>query len=169
MLHKADNLLKSMYHDLAASMDGKIKRQQRLAQRERRGASHTKNYQQHAAIQNRVSKIDLGDEQSVAEGVKDVGERIKTIPDSGGKWRTFSVRGKMLNRLEKSYIGGKIASLIRAKLDQMQEEEEAEMNEAQNVVIEKKKEGINEAALDEAAKRKARWEAKAKRAKTAGR
>lgn len=94
---------------------------------------------------------------------------IKTVPDSGGKLRMFGKRTKMLNRFM-SYIGGKIANLIRAKLVKMQEEEENEMNEAQNVVLEKKEEENKKLALDEAAKRKARWEAnQAKKAKTAGR
>ena len=162
MLHKADNLLKSMYHDLAASMDGKILRQQQLAQRERQGVSHIYDGQQLPAIQNRASKIDFDNDQSVAEGINDIGERIKRVPKgkSMGLLRKFRKRDKMLDSLEKSYIGKKIANLIRAKLVKMQEEEEAEKNKAQNVVLDKKKEGMKNTSSARAVKRKARNEAK---------
>jgi len=134
LLWKFDNVFKSEYNDLAASERGKTKRQ-----RERGGVSHTYDGQQHAAIQNRVSKIDLNDEQSVAEGVKDVGERIKIVP-STGLFRTFSKREEMLDRLKNSYVGGIIANKIKGILKQMKEEEQTELSKKQDKEVAKERE-----------------------------
>ena len=158
LLWKFDNVFKSEYNDLAASERGKTKRQQKQAERERQGVSHTYDGQQHAAIQNRVSKIDLNDEQSVAEGVKDVGKRIKIVP-STGLFRTFSKREEMLDRLKNSYVGGIIANRIEDILKQMKKEERRELSKKQNKEVAKEKED----KLDKKALVKARR--KEKRAK----